>query len=213
MKYYHVSTRRLRVGTKLLKPSELRAQGMSTTFDFKYDKDRDHVYIHAHVVPHYTMQEIGKERLRKAHVYEVMPLSDVTYSDGWDELLCESAVITKYVGNAWGIANNIPYTNDAHYKSMTRYDDIESTKLVKVKGRGKYKERAQPIKINMSVSVSEIREISARNSSGRAYISNRKFSRLYNNILEDKQYIGWDEIEKLKAKKARLIAKLGNKSK
>lgn len=213
MKYYHVSIRRLTVGTKLLRPSELRAKGLKTAFDFKYEGHKDYVYLHAHAVPHWTTLELDIEVLKKAHIYEVMPLSDVIYGSNNEELLCESAVITKYVGNAWGIYNNIPYTSSHYYKCITKHKDVKSTKLVKIKGRGRFKPKSVSIKTNLSVSAAEIRLMQHRNNTGEAYISNRKFHRLYDNILEDKRYIGWDELQKLKAKKDRLIAKLGNKSK
>ena len=213
MKYYHLSIRRLTVGTKLLKPSDLRAKGLKTAFDFKYEGHKDYVYLHAHAVPHWTTLELNIETLKKAHVYEVMPLSNVIYGINNEELLCESAVITKYVGNAWGIYNNVPYTNDHYYKCITKHKDVKSTKLVKIKGRGRFKPKSVSIETNLSMSAAEIRLMQHRNNNGEAYISNRKFHRLYDNILKDRQCIDWHELQKLRAKRLRLIAKLGNKSK
>ncbi|GER87700.1 hypothetical protein KDW_18620 [Dictyobacter vulcani] len=101
-KWYHATPKRLHIGTILTGISFRKgAHAMQESFGTPRKGD---VYFTSSDVPHYTI--IENAVVEGWHVYQIDPLDrKVRWGDRWDEGLCFSARVVRYVGSARGIAS------------------------------------------------------------------------------------------------------------
>ncbi|GHO79054.1 hypothetical protein KSD_68250 [Ktedonobacter sp. SOSP1-85] len=58
------------------------------------------IFLNSHTTPHYTKREAA---MRESwHIYEVAPLGPLGFGGQWDEAVCRTAEIIRYVGSAGG---------------------------------------------------------------------------------------------------------------
>lgn len=138
VRYYHASPSRLQVGT-VLTPQEGK-----DNFSMKGSLSSPMwgVFLTTHPVPHYTI--LFKALEEGWHVYEVMPKGEMVYGSCWDELICESAVVLKYVGSARGIYHTHQGTYLNNPKRL-RKGEVVGSRVIrrhvsgKAKGTGSYR--------------------------------------------------------------------------
>lgn len=92
VKFFHVSPKRLRVGTGLSK-----GLGMFGSRG---------VFLTTSPIPHYTKVDEILNSTRPWHVYEVEPYGWIVYGACWDEAIAEFGTILRYIGTAKGILHN-----------------------------------------------------------------------------------------------------------
>lgn len=93
VRWYHCTPRRLPVGT-ILNGHFCKHSWVGDGF----------VFLNSYATPHYTKREAAINE--SWHIYEVAPLGPLRFGDQWDEAVCRTAEIIRYVGNAGGHPQN-----------------------------------------------------------------------------------------------------------
>ena len=93
-KFFHASPKRFRVGDIL---DGQHSRGV----EYSNEERRGYIYLTTAPEAHYSILECAWEE--NWNVYEVLPIGEVKFSWGWDEIIVREAMVLRFVGSTRGI--------------------------------------------------------------------------------------------------------------